>query len=122
MRGMTQTRLRSHNATKVVISRRSCAMCDSGGPFHLHCIVCRAPLSGFSRKTCSELCKQVAKSERRKVRTELCWIIPVSSPTKKFRRWIPKRLLHTRVYKASQTRRAILPNSSTPKAKRIPRG
>ncbi len=122
MRGMTPTRLRGHSATKVVVPQRFCAGCDSGTPFHLHCIVCRAPLSGFARKTCSELCKQVAKSERRKLRTELCWIIPVSSPTKKFRRWIPKRLLHTRVYKASQPRRAILPKSTTPKAKRISRG
>ncbi len=89
-------------------ANRPCPLCERNAQFHLHCQVCRAPLEGFNRKTCPGNCKQFAKSEKRKARTVLCWIIPANHPDKKYRRWLPKRLLHTGVSGVCGARRRTI--------------
>jgi hypothetical protein len=79
MRRIVRTRLSSSGPAHH-ISRQSCPLCESHSVFHLHCMICRQPMDGFTAsKTCSSS-----------------------------RRWLPRRIVgvpHTGVYKPSGARR-----------------
>jgi predicted nucleic acid-binding Zn ribbon protein len=121
MRSVTQPRLRSSAAPKSSEASRSCERCEAGSGFHLHCQICRAPLEGFTRKTCPGDCKKIFKTRRRETRFVRCWVIPLDAPEKKFRKWLPKRFATppaTRVATASGARRAIFRKETGRKSRR----
>lgn len=111
MRSVVQPRLRSSTACKSAVVNLPCDRCERGSDFHLHCMVCRAPLEfSTTRKTCAGECRAVFKTERRKARSVRCWISREDAPGKRFRRWLPKRFATPRdtvVSKASAARGAI---------------
>jgi predicted nucleic acid-binding Zn ribbon protein len=107
MRRIVRTRLSSSGPAHH-ISRQSCPLCESHSVFHLHCMICRQPMDGFTAsKTCSSSCRTLFKRERRRLKSILCWVIP-DDGGKKLRRWLPRRIVgvpHTGVYKPSGARR-----------------
>lgn len=127
MRELNQRRLRGNNSTRMVAPRadRPCVLCERGTFSHVHCQICRAPLEGFTRKTCPGNCKKLFKAMRREDKFVRCWVEPLNASGKKFLKWIPKRLATppaTGVATRSDGRRTIPQNGSTPKAKRLSRG
>lgn len=88
--------------------KTECPLCRTDRSFHLHCAVCRGPVEGFTRRTCSDDCRATLKRERRKRQSIQCWVSPMDGLGKKFRRWLPIRLVLTRhngVFSASGPRR-----------------
>jgi hypothetical protein len=125
MRSMSQPRLRSNTAPKLGAAIRPCERCEADSGFHLHCQICCSPLEGFARKTCPGDCKKVFKAGRRETRFVRCWVIPLDAPSKKFRKWLPKRFATppaTRVATASGARRTIFGKETGRKSKRSPNG
>ncbi len=111
MRSVVQPRLRGSAAPRSAEASRPCERCEAGAEFHVHCLVCRQPLEGFTRKTCAGDCKKIFKAGRRETRFVRCWVIPLDAPAKKFRKWLPKRFATppaTRVATTSGARRTIL--------------
>lgn len=95
-------------------TRAGCDLCCSAvSPFHLHCMLCGAPMDGFSAsKTCSAKCRATFKRERRRLQSILCWVVPDDRSGKKLRKWLPRRILglpHTPVCKGSGARRRKKP-------------
>src|SRR5579859_6133010 len=120
MRTVAQPRLRSSAAPKSAEASRPCERCEAGSDFHLHCQICRAPLEGLTRKNCPGDCKKFFKSGRRETRFVRCWVIPVNTPDKKFRKWLPKRFATPRatlVATACGARRAIIRKETSRKPK-----
>lgn len=134
MRNVNQPRLRGdastrtgraeHAGARPMKAHQVCPPCESGGEFRIFCQICRQPLPGFARRTCSKECQKVLKSERRKSHSVRCWIAPDGSG-KKVRRWVPRQFvmpLDKGVSKVSQPRRAILSKGAPPKTREAENG
>lgn len=99
---------------------------DGRKPRNLFCMVCAGPMPVTTlRKTCSDACRRIFKALRRAANSVRCWVEPEDGSFRRFRRWLPKRFaipLDTGVSTAFGARRAILPKSSRPKARKISHG
>jgi predicted nucleic acid-binding Zn ribbon protein len=83
-----------------------CPLCERGAEFHLHCMVCRAPME-FHRlkKTCAGDCKRIFRAHCRNARSVRIWLQTDGGP--KRRVWVPRRSLKGMDTRVSRAFRAI---------------